>query len=131
MFTKYRMASGTKVGGMRDLKQKTPYLQTVDDPRATTGRGSTQPTLFGVIGRTHMDPYQTSLQDLVHNTKADAHIPDDLKMDSKIYHAGSTERGCVGPTPKTHIPGCHYGQVPYPGYYMSAVCKTAGKMPQH
>jgi len=113
-------AKGTVVGGMRDLRGEAPYLQIVDDPRKTTGKGSTQPTLFGVIGRTKMDPYQTSLQDIVMNTMSGGRIPDDLKTDSRIFHAGSTERGAVGPPPKTRIPGIHHGQVPYAGYFMSA-----------
>jgi len=105
---------------MRNLKAKAPYLQIVDDPRATTGKGSTQPTLFGVIGRTKMDPFHTSLQTIIMNTKASGPVPDSLKSDNKIFHAGSTERGCVGAPPRTHIPGIHHGQVPYPGHFMSA-----------
>ena len=118
---RHSSAKGTPVGGMRNLKGKAPYLQIVDDPRATTGRGSTQPTIFGVIGRTKQDPYMTSLQDIVMNTKASGRLPDELMSDKTLLkHHHNTERGCVTHSPATHIPGIHHGQVPYPGHYMSA-----------
>lgn len=114
-------AKGTIVGGMRDLHGKTPYLQVIDDPRATTGKGSTQPTIFGVVGRTKMDPYQTSLQHIVMNTKTPGGPAPDLLADRRLLgHHGNTERGCLGPPPATYIPGIHHGQVPYPGHFMSA-----------
>ena len=118
---KREAAKGTVVAGLRDLKSRTPYLQVVDDPRATTGKGSTQPTLFGVIGRTKLDPYHASLQDLVINTKASGPVPSPLISDAKMMmHHENTERGCVSHRPATHIPGIHHGQVPYAGFFMSA-----------
>jgi len=112
---------GTPVGGMRNLNARTPYLEVVDDPRATHGRGSTQPTLFGVIGRTRMDPYHSSLQDIVMNTKASAPVPGHLISDKGMMaHHQNTERMVVSHAPATSIPGIHHGQVPYPGHFMSA-----------
>jgi len=112
---------GTVVGGTRNLKSRTPYLEVVDEPRATHGKGATVPTIYGIIGRTKMDPYHSSLQDIVMNTKASAPVPDDLKSDKKMLsHHVNTERGCVSHRPATHIPGIHHGHIPYPGHYMSA-----------
>jgi len=37
-----------------------------------------------------------------------------------LHIPGQTDRMILGHASKTHIPGCHYGQVPYPGYFMSA-----------
>lgn len=100
---------------------KSPFLRTVDEPRATSGKGSTQPIIFGVIGKTKMEPYQTSLQNLVMNSKASAGVPSDLKSTGKLLaHHENTERHIVGAPPATRIPGIHHGQVPYPGYFMSA-----------
>jgi hypothetical protein len=108
-------------GGTTVPNAKSPYLKVVDDPRSTKGKGSTQPTIFGVIGRTKMDPYQASLQNLVLGTKASAGVPSDLKSAGKLlHHHENTERHIIGQPPATHIPGMHYGQVPYPGYFMSA-----------
>ena len=109
------MSKGTKMPN-----QNKPYLHVVDDARRTEGKGSTQPTIFGVLGRTKMDPYQSSLQNLVLNTKPSAGVPSDLKSDMMVLHHGNTERSCVSKAPATHIPGMHFGQVPYAGYYMSA-----------
>jgi hypothetical protein len=97
------------------------FLKVVDEARATKGKGSTQPTIFGVIGRTKLDPYQASLQNLVLGTKASAGVPSDLKSAGKLLaHHENTERHIVGRPPATSIPGIHHGQVPYPGYFMSA-----------
>jgi hypothetical protein len=97
------------------------FLKVVDEPRATKGKGSTQPTIFGVIGRTKLDPYQASLQNLVLGTKASAGVPSGLKADAKLLnHHENTERSVLSSAPATRIPGIHHGQVPYPGYFMSA-----------
>ena len=118
---RHHASKGTPTGGLRNLNARTPYLEVVDDPRATHGKGATTPTLFGVIGRTKMDPYMASLQDIVMNTKASAPLPGHIISDAKMMaHHQNTERGCVSHHPATHIPGIHHGQVPYPGFYMSA-----------
>jgi hypothetical protein len=68
-----------------------------------------------------MDAYQASLQNLVMNSKASAGVPSDLKSAGKLLaHHENTERHIVGRPPATSIPGIHHGQVPYPGYFMSA-----------
>ena len=105
------------VGGTTTPNATYPYLHVVDDARRTMGKGSTQPTLFGVLGRTKMDSYMTSLQDLVHETKhGHAHAP--TMSDMMVRHHGNTERHVVSAPPKTHIAPGHYGQMLYPGHFM-------------
>ena len=105
-------------GGMTRTRATPPYMKVVDDPRATHGKGSTQPTIFGVIGRTKLDPYMTSLQDLVMNSKTPGthHAPvlSDMKL---LSHHENTERRIIGHRPATHYAGHIHGQVPYPGGY--------------
>jgi hypothetical protein len=105
-------------GGMTNTHDSPPYMKIVDDPRATHGKGSTQPTIFGVIGRTKLDPYMASLQDLVMNSKTPGthHAP--VMSDMKILsHHENTERRIIGHRPATHYAGHIHGQVPYPGGY--------------
>ncbi len=105
------------VGGTTTPGAKYPYLHVVDSARRTHGKGSTQPTLFGVLGRTKMDPYMASLQDLVMDTKGGrGHAP--VMSDRSVMHHGNTERHNVSAPPKTHIDMHHYGQVLYPGKHM-------------
>lgn len=107
-----------KVGGTTMPKAAYPYLHVVDSARRTQGKGSTHPTIFGVLGRTKMDPYMTSLQDLVMDTKT-AHTKAAPTMsDKSVMHHGNTERHIVSAPPKTHIAMDHYGQVPFPGAHM-------------
>lgn len=108
-----------KVGGVRPLHSEAPYLHVVDSARRTHGKGATEPTLFGVLGRAKIDPYMTSLQDLVMNTKADAPVPDELMKDKMLmHHHMNTDRHIISAPPKTHIAGIHHGQVPYAGRFM-------------
>lgn len=104
------------VGGLTHTHAEPPYMKVVDDPRATHGKGSTQPTLFGVIGRTKLDPYMASVQDLVLNSKTPGmhHAPvlSDIML---LKHHENTERRIVGPPPATRYSGNVHGQVPYPG----------------
>jgi len=100
------------------MQRHTPYLHVVDEPRMMAGKGAPRSTVFGVLGRTKMDPYSKSLGDLVHNSKPSAGLPR-LASDSMIMHHGNTERHIVGQVPKTHVPGTNYGQVPYPGRFMA------------
>lgn len=97
---------------------KTPYLEVVDEPRLMKGKGAPRSTVFGVLGRTKMDPYTKSLGGLVSKTA-------DAKVQPGTLAHGSlrSERGAVGMTPRTKISGEHYGQVPYPGSYMGSLGK--------
>lgn len=106
------------VGGMTRTRATPPYMKVMDDPRATHGKGSTQPTIFGVIGRTKLDPYMTSLQDLVMNSKTPGSHPAPVISDMKMMaRHENTERRVVGPPPATRYAGHIHGQVPYPGGY--------------
>jgi hypothetical protein len=112
-----KMPKEMKVGGTTTPDAAFPYLHVVDSARRTHGKGSTQPTLFGVLGRTKMDPYMTSLQDLVMDTKSGhSHAP--VMTDRSVMHHGNTERHNVSAPPKTHIEMHRYGQIQYPGAYM-------------
>ena len=105
------------IGGTTTPNASAPYLHVVDSERKTKGKGSTQPTMFGVLGRTKMDSYMTSLQDLVQDTKhGHGHVP--VISDMAVRHHGNTERGIVSAPPKTHIAPAHYGQMLYPGAHM-------------
>jgi hypothetical protein len=100
--------------------RKSPYLKDAAQPRETQGKGSTQPTLFGVIGRTKLDPYMTSLQDLVMDSRTPGSRPPPVISDMKMMaHHENTERRVVGPPPATCYAGHIHGQVPYPGGFAS------------
>lgn len=98
---------------------KTPYLHIVDFPRNMSGRGSPQRTVFGVLGHTIEDPYTKTLGGLV-GQKGSGPLPKIVK-DSKI--TDHTEHHIAGSPSKTHIPGVHMGQIPYPGQYLVEVGK--------
>lgn len=99
----------------------TPYLQVVDFPRRMAGAGAPQRTVFGVLGHTKETGLTKSLGGLVVDSKTKAPAPPTMK-DSK--RTDKTEHHIAGSASKTHIPGAHYGQVPYPGVYMSELGKA-------
>ena len=92
-----------------------PPAMAVEQPRMMKGKGAPKPTLFGVLGRTKMDPYTKSLGGLVHNA-ATAGVGAGTLHKAREFH---TERGITGRVARTHIPGAHYAQVPYAGTYMA------------
>lgn len=112
-----RHSNKMPIGGTTTPNATAPYLHVSDSERKTKGKGSTQPTLFGVLGRTKMDSYMTSLQDLVHETKT-GHGHAHVMSDMMVRHHGNTERHIVSAPPKTHIAPGHYGQMLYPGHFM-------------
>tara|TARA_R110000822_G_scaffold136618_1_gene274141 strand:+ start:268 stop:567 length:300 start_codon:yes stop_codon:yes gene_type:complete len=80
--------------------------------RLMSGLGSAQPSIFGVLGKTHQDSYTKSLGGLISNTKLSAY------KDPSFHPSGyNTENGLLGKN-ATHIAKEHYGQVPYAGKYM-------------
>lgn len=81
-------------------------------------KGGVQDTLFGLIGATKNYTLVRSLGGIVEHTP-DGAKPTGVKKE-KV--ADMTERH-IGGKNKTHIPGAHYGQVPYPGVYMSKLGK--------
>ena len=106
---------------MPHASANTPYLHVVDFPRKMGGVGAPQRTVFGVLGHTKEDPFTKSLGGLVIDSKASAPVPPTTK-DSK--RTDKTERKIAGSPSKTHIPGAHYGMVPYPGFYQSELGKA-------
>ena len=113
---KHLRKSATVGGLKKSVNAKMPYLGFVDRPHATHGKGSTQPTIFGVYGKVHQDAYHVSLQQLVkdtkHNPEPKLHLISDSGM---LHHHGNTERSILSHKPHTHYHGSVYGQVPFPG----------------
>ena len=101
-------------------KMPMEYLE-VDAPRLQmAGLGSPRSTVFGVIGRTRLyEPHSRSLGGLVHNT-CECPVQPGTAMKASSIHK-NTDNSILGRPSKTHVPGAHYGQVPYPGYYRSAL----------
>jgi hypothetical protein len=82
------------------------------------GKGAPRDTLFGLIGRTGMDPLTRSLGGLVITTTTG----EKAGMPSSSSPLGkNTEHHLVGAKSRTAIPGVHMGQVPFAGMYMKAV----------
>jgi hypothetical protein len=85
-------------------------------PQKVVGPFSTQPTLFGVIGRFKESNKTQTLQTLV-SKPGTGKIPGTMSEKS----ATQSMRGLLGPAAKTHIPGLHHGMVPFAGRFMSHV----------
>lgn len=104
------------------MSVKSPYLEVVD--RRLDMEGGAKETVSGVLGHTHGTPMR-SLGGLVHNTKASAPVPKANVMSEKKAETKGlqTDRHILGHAPKTHIPGAHYAQIPYPGHFMSELGK--------
>ena len=93
-----------------------PYLSVVGEPRMMKGKGAPRSTVFGVLGMTKETGKMRTLGGLVQ------HAPDAPIMKGTVDRrpkAVMTERCITGPASKTHIPGAHYAQVPYPGVFQS------------
>ena len=104
----------------------TPYLM-VQDPKRMAGIGAPRSTVFGAIGRTKMDPYQRSLGGLIIETTRGHKEKPVMSEHKAVRGLGNTEHHILGPSGKTHVPGAHYGQVPYAGKFRS----HEGKMMSH
>lgn len=96
--------------------QNLPYMGGY--PQRVVGKSSSQPTLFGVIGFFKGDQKTQTLQQVVER-------PSHYKL-PKLIHGQSnqpehhnTERHLLGKKAATHIPGAHYGMVPFAGRFMS------------
>tara|TARA_R110000822_G_scaffold185817_1_gene324906 strand:+ start:708 stop:1007 length:300 start_codon:yes stop_codon:yes gene_type:complete len=84
------------------------------------GKGSAQPSVAGIIGKTHNpDSYTKSLGGVISNTKLNTY------KDPLFKPSGyNTENGILGKN-ATHIAKEHYGQVPYQGKYMGRLGSKA------
>jgi hypothetical protein len=98
--------------------EHTPYLNQTAERFNMKSKAAPKSTVFGVLGKTKMDPYSITLGGLVINsTKVSApKIAEPASREKK-----NTERHILGPASKTKIPGSHMGQVPYAGQYRSHV----------
>ena len=109
-------------------KMPVPYLAVQDPKIMMSGAGAPRSTVFGVLGRIPKGEEHVgvkSLGGLVKGTKEGKHMPGAILTERDALHIpGQSDRMILGKPAKTHIPGVHHGQVPYPGYYMSAVGKA-------
>ena len=95
---------------------KMPHLNVVDMPMKMGGLGAPKYTMSGLIGQTKESSYTRTLGGLVTTTTPG---PKPKVSMSASSVPKNTEFHIIGPASKTHIPGQHFGQVPYPGAYMS------------
>jgi len=99
-----------------------PYLSIQDPKIMMKGKGAPRSTVFGVLGRLPKNEEKVgvkSLGGLVHKTTKGHYGPGTVMSEKGAIHLGQTDRHILGHAAKTHIPGCHYAQIPYAGYYMS------------
>ena len=94
--------------------QDLPYMGGY--PQRVVGPSSAQPILFGVLGHFKGDQKYQALQQVVER-------PSKFKLPPlQAGRAGPSEnssRDILGPPAKTHIPGIHYGMVPFAGAFMA------------
>lgn len=95
------------------------YLEVVEAPRRMRGKGAPKDTLFGVIGHTKPDSEMRSLGGLMITTTKGKSSSDAAESASSVRK--NTEHHLIGKASKTHIPGKHFGQVPYAGQYLVKV----------
>ena len=96
----------------------TPYLNETGARFNMKSKSAPKSTVFGVLGKTKMDPYSITLGGLVINSTrvSSLKVAEPASREKK-----NTERHILGPPSKTKIPGSHMGQVPYAGVYRSLV----------
>jgi hypothetical protein len=107
-------------------KAPEPYLAIQDPKIMMAGKGAPRSTVFGVLGRLPKNEEKVgvkSLGGLIQDTKAGHSLGAGTYMSEKeaLRIPGQTERHILGPVSKTRMPGMHYSQIPYPGYFMKAV----------
>jgi len=93
--------------------QALPYMKPASK---VTGPGSTQPTLFGVMGMFGRDEKFAGVQQQIIG-KSSGKLP---PLHSGSASAGNTDRDLLGPPAKTNIPPMHYGMQPFAGHFMTA-----------
>ena len=96
-----------------------PYLAVQDPQIMMKGKGAPRSTVFGVLGRTKETGYMRSLGGLVTKTTVGAKTPAHMSEKEATRRGLQTERDILGPASKTHYPGKHYAQIPYPGQFAS------------
>jgi len=93
--------------------QNLPYMGNY--PQKVVGKDSTQPILFGVIGAHKQSNKYQALQQVVEHTPH-GELPPTV---SSTHTHMNTDKHLLGHPAKTHIPGIHYGMVPFAGRFMS------------
>jgi len=105
-------------------KMPVPYLEVQDPKIMMSGKGAPRSTVFGVLGRLPKGEEHVgvkSLGGLVKSSTVGKNMPGTVMTEKGALHIpGQTDRHILGKASKTHIPKEHYGQILYPGYYMSA-----------
>lgn len=94
--------------------QALPYMKPASK---VTGAGSTQPTLFGVMGMFAKDERFSGVQQQIIGKPTVSMLP---PLHAGSAAAGNTDRDLLGPPAKTNVPAAHYGMVPFAGHFMSA-----------
>ena len=99
----------------------TPYMSVVDEPRRM--KGGAVSTVFGVLGHAKADAPTRTLGGLI---ITDSHPRPSAGKDVRrekmlVSEHVQTERGTLHAASRTHVPGAHYGMVPYAGAYRSAL----------
>lgn len=97
---------------------RTPYLKVVGMPREMGGVGAPKPIVFGVLGKTKMEPEMKTLGGLVSTTSSGAkpRVTESVRAVRE-----QTDHHLEGAGRATKISGQHYGQVPYAGKYFAPV----------
>lgn len=103
------------------------YLELSNDPRIQmAGKGAPRSTIYGALGRTQESDGLgfKALGGLVRDTKTGMQLGAGTYMsEAAALREGQTEKKILGRPSRTSLPGQHYGQVPYAGYYMKALGK--------
>jgi len=97
----------------------TPYLNQTGERFNMKSTAAPKSTVFGVLGRTMMDPSSITLGGLVIETTKGS-SPSRVAVPVS-REQNNTARSILGPASKTNVPGGHMGQVPYAGQYRSKV----------
>jgi hypothetical protein len=105
---------------MKDYRD--PYLAVQNPKMMMAGKDAPRSTVFGALGigggaGAFVGGGSKSLGGLVRDTKTKAKAKDMVVSDK---HAYKMEHGRYGKN-ATHVPAAHWGMVPYPGFYRSAL----------
>ena len=98
--------------------ERTPYLKVVGMPREMGGVGAPKPIVFGVLGHTKDTGMMKSLGGLVETSTGDRSVKAGETVSKKQAKGMGSDHRLENAGTASHLPGQHYGQVPYAGAYM-------------